>query len=592
MLNNMSKGFDKVHIKDAVKSHSRFDLSRRHITSLNIGQILPICSDELVPNDVFNVNHSVFARVAPMVVPTYGDVQFRTQTVFVPFHQVFEGIDSFIGGQAKYKGRTLKMPVITLGELFAFFQKYSSVVASPSGNDSFDWQYRADGSSTVFYRFSEQGKYYYKVMRCLGYAIPRNINTASSSVWTTTDSKVTVSALPLLCFAKGYCDWMQNSYRYNTSELTSVLDSIARGVNVTNVFNNSDGKLTATGIETLLKYVTVQYDDNYFTTAWESPNSPLASVGSIDSINADRSMCVSGNKIYNFNDKSMFVPTTVPEYGTAIVQRTLDYLQAFDSWVRRNNYAGSKDVEQIYSRFGVKIDDFRARYAYMVGDSTTSMSIGDVTATSNSVFDSEEMPIGDYVGKGIVNGGNGFSFRASDFGMLITYGYLTVRPLYAKGFNRTVMHTQPLDFYTPEFDTLQAQAISLSELRAYEKGGSAQSGQYGEIFGFCPRFNEYRFARDMVTGDMELMEQYQCWHLQRNLELGSQSKAQSSAIMQMPQTNSEFNRIFTVTDGLEDKFLIDFKYNVNATRPIKTLSGSLDLGEGDLDMSLGGTTLN
>lgn len=588
----MSKGFDKVHIKDAVKSHSRFDLSRRHITSLNIGQILPMCTDELVPNDVFNVNHSVFARVAPMVVPTYGDVQFRTQTVFVPYHQVFEGIDSFIGGQAKYKGRTLKMPVITLQELFLFFQGISSEVSSPSSTDGYDWEYRNNGSTTVYYKFSEQGKYFYKVMRCLGYAIPRNINTASSSVWTTTDSKMTVSALPLLCFAKGYCDWMQNSYRYNTSELTSTLDSIARGISVSGVFNNGTGVISANGIVQLLRYITVQYDDNYFTTAWESPNSPLATVGSIDSMVIDTSMRVSGNKFYNDADKIMFVPSSVTGRGTAIVQRTLDYLQAFDNWVRRNNYAGSKDVEQIYSRFGVKIDDFRARYAYMVGDSTTSMSIGDVTATSNSVFDSEEMPIGDYVGKGIVNGCNGFSFRASDFGMLITYGYITVRPLYAKGFNRTVMHTQPLDFYTPEFDTLQAQAISLSEIRAFEKGTSAQSGQYGEIFGFCPRFNEYRFARDMVTGDMELLEQYQCWHLQRNIELGSQSKAQSNAVMQMPQTDSEFNRIFTVTDGIEDKFLVDFKYNVNATRPIKTLSGSLDLGEGDLDMSLGGTTLN
>lgn len=123
----------------------------------------------------------------------------------------------------------------------------------------------------------------------------------------------------------------------------------------------------------------------------------------------------------------------LPASGTAFApQRTLDFLRSFDNWVKRNNYSGSRVVQQIFSRMGIKTSDYRDHYAHVITTEEMPIQVGDVTATA----DSTDVPLGDYAGKGIMNGTKPFSYKADDYGILIVLGYFTVTPMNPYGFDR------------------------------------------------------------------------------------------------------------------------------------------------------------
>lgn len=95
----MAKGFDVLHVKSAVKSRNKFDLSRSHLTTMDFGEIVPLFVEETIPGDEITVNGNYFSRMAPLVRPTYGKFQFKTMSAFVPLHQIAEDAEAWLAGK-------------------------------------------------------------------------------------------------------------------------------------------------------------------------------------------------------------------------------------------------------------------------------------------------------------------------------------------------------------------------------------------------------------------------------------------------------------------------------------------------------------
>ena len=68
--------------------------------------------------------------------------------------------------------------------------------------------------------------------------------------------------------------------------------------------------------------------------------------------------------------------------------------------------------------------------------------------------------------------------------------------------------------------------------------------------------------------------------------------AQNSAVNTMPQTESEYNRIFNVTDGGNDTFYLTANFEVSAIRPMMTLNQVVNLGEGDTIVPRNGNVIS
>lgn len=584
------KGFDVLHIKSAVKAHNKFDLSFSHLTTMDFGQIVPLFARETIPGDKFGINASYFSRMAPLVKPTYGKFSFKTVTAFVPYHQIAVDSDAWFAGKTSWEGITPVQRYITIETLFSFIN-YHCVTTTGASASNYDFTFVNSSGNTVYTLFTNVGRYYIKILNALGYTIPQGVDLQTTSQWYLQVKNKHLSAYPLLAFFKLYNDYMSQSQRFNSSILSSTLRDIKYNNAISGIY--SYGGLTSTGIKTLFDWLYLNYENDYFTSAWQEPNNAINSVENVSSVTPPTS--IGGDNLGVVNDNPNDVILTMPVSSSVVNlgERALKFLNSFSNWVRRNNYSGSRAVQQLFSRFGIKTDDYKSHYAHVYSTDSYPIQIGDVTATA----DATGVPLGDYAGKGIMDARNNVQIEVSDYGMIFILGYFTVSPMMAFGYDRSVLRSSPLDYYNPEFDGIGADAISVGEVWASPRSAPGTILDTS-IFGFSERYNSYRFGRDVITGefrDYRKNGDMNVWHSGRNLEdirTAGALVAQSTSMNTLPQIGSEYNRIFSVTSGIVDHFYMTCKFDVNAVRPMLNLNQVVDLGEGDTTVPRNGNVIS
>ena len=77
-----------------------FDLSHERKISFNMGQLIPMYLEEVVPGDKFRVNSEVLMRLAPMIAPMMHRVNVFTHYFFVPYRLLWSNWENFITGGA------------------------------------------------------------------------------------------------------------------------------------------------------------------------------------------------------------------------------------------------------------------------------------------------------------------------------------------------------------------------------------------------------------------------------------------------------------------------------------------------------------
>lgn len=551
----------KLKISSAVQQNgdrSDINLDRTYLGTAKIGQILPILHQECVPGDHFRVSSHAFFRFLPLAVPSYVKLMYRTMSVFVPYHQVMDGAESFFSNQALFKGVANNISYITENSVANLFMR--SEMSSVATETVPDFSV-VSSSATTNYRFTAVGYYVYKLLVSLGYdfgTVLRNGNTTE------------YDALPILAFAHAYNCYMSYSPSYNTSVLSQTLETLKR----------TPGLISSTNLWNIFSSILLTYEDDFVSLCWKSPFYSQ-SAASVTSAYKQMDLLVGSNYAdYSPNDGGI---TAVS--GDQISAAQVRLLLRFDDYFRRSNYAGSKDIEQIYSRFGVKIDDYRTRYPYFLSESAREVQIGDVTSTS----DTDAAPIGAYAGKAIGSGDAGFTFDSKDYGMLFTFAWFAPKPVYYQGLDKEVLRLKPFDFYTPELDQGFPSPVTKNQLMS----AHAQSS-LNQLFGYVPLYSEYLYAKDQIVGDFRRYEDMTPWHFGRSLLLSD--TAQTDSLIYIPQSgSSEFERIFNVVDTErvdQDSIFMTIRNDVDAVRPMKDYTGKTGLGDGNIDIPALGSQMN
>ena len=136
----------------------------------------------------------------------------------------------------------------------------------------------------------------------------------------------------------------------------------------------------------------LNYENDYFTSAWQQPNNAINGYESLTGLEVPGYSYLGASYPLtetNMTDNMTVSQTTTDAQGATIVkigQRALDFLKDFDDWVRRNNYSGSRAVQQIYSRFGIKTDDYKSHYANVLSTDIVPVQVGDITANAGTNF--------------------------------------------------------------------------------------------------------------------------------------------------------------------------------------------------------------
>lgn len=556
-------------------AHSHPNLSREFLGTFKIGQILPIFHEYLVPGDKFEVRSKMFSRFLPLAVPSYVKLNYRTLTVFVPYHQVVDGYESFMANQKMFKGQNNTLPYFNIRSWWELMANDTFGVAELGEVESgvkYDFvSYPVSGAATS-YTLTAKGRYFYKILQSLGLVMPY-------AFYYNYSIDVVLNITPLLAFAHAYNCYMSYSPNYNTSALSSLLESIKRSPN---------HQVTASELNTILSSILLTYEESFVSSCWSQPyfsQNPTVSV-------ANTFSDVSEQVLKNLNPKDVIYSSNSGSYVPATANFNINAAQVrlllkFDDYFRRSNYAGSKDIEQIYSRLGVKIDDYKTRYPYFLNESFQEVAIGDVTSTA----DTEGAVIGAYAGKAIGSDNASFVFECKDYGMLVTLAWFAPKPTYYLGIDKEYFRRQPFDFYTPELDQGFPSAVNL--LQVWSRGNDS----IGSTYGYTELYSEYLYPRDQIVGDFSRFEDYSPWHFGRDLDTvsGSTLTAQSDTVIYIPQTGGYFERIFNIADpeGVDqDSIMTHIDFSVRTSRPMKDRVGKSGLGDGNLDIPALGSQIN
>lgn len=600
--------FDKVKLKRAVKAYNKFDLSSNHLTTTDFGQNNVVNCIDCVIGDKFKYGYHFFSRVAPMVFPTYGEVGMRVMSVFVPYYLIADDADAYISGLTYFNGtvatgRFLKQSDI---DSLIWSNYYSTVTDSGYGwsgsspyltpftgtaheaasNPTIFTLKRRVTSSTVAGSHNEEkhfiltvkGKYIVKLLNSLGYQVNNliNITVDDEGHLYSKNSDLTLNAYPILCYFKAYVDLMLPNAFYNTSILIQFLMNVKHH---DEEYVDDSGFINRSQLQSVLPQLAkVYYDSDYFTTAWQSPNSPLTN-NMVSDLDLNRGLGNIGS-VHVSNDAN---DNVLSLNNNKITATQLNFLRGFDNFVRRNNLVGFREYNAIYARFGIKPSEMKSNYVSVLDVRNLPMSVGDVTATSSS----EDEPLGAYAGKGFMNSDASFSFECKDYGMFLQFAHIYVKPIYMQGIRKHCLRSECFDFYQPEFDGVGPMPISNVELNASVKNS---------IFGFSERYNEYRTQLDNVTGDFKFDPEMYPWHTARIFDPEDAPHSQSDNLLVYNldrDGNSEYDRIFATenVDGTipYDHFYQVWNFKVSAFRPMQNINQSLNLGEGDVVLDRNGT---
>lgn len=565
--------------------HCNPNLSHKVLATTKIGQLLPIFHQECVPGDTVTLHSSMFCRTLPLSVPSYVNLVYRTMSVFVPYHQVADGVESFMANEITYRGKGNRIPLLTQYYIEKFF--LDTRISTTTGASSSNYDLLVKGgsggaaSTDTYILLLPLGRYAMKVFHLLGYRFDKVLPFTTG---TSGNQGKFYNALPLLAMAHAYNSFMSYSARQNTSTLSTALE---------------DGKRTAnwvvsnTVLYTIFSSLLVTYQDSFFSTAWAAPFNPSGVSGSSgyrQYLDLETGVAA-GDAPVDFGPSNGVVGKLNSDSDFTASQIRL--LLKYDDFFRRSNFAGSKDVEKIYSQMGVKIDDYRTRYPYFLNETSKSVNIGDVTSTA----DTTSASIGAYAGKAIGDGDAGFQFRSSDYGMLFTFAWFAPKPMFYLGCDKENLRINPFDFYNPQLD--QNLAVPVAYEQFFAEGNP--TGGRTTVFGYAPLYLEYLYHNDYIVGDFETRTEFKPWHFGYTAPIaaltGSQSDitAQDDRLIYMPNTGTEFERIFNIEDTelLDvDTIYLTIDNDCRASRPMRDMTGKIGLGDGDVDVSINGSEIH
>lgn len=549
-------------------------LPSRVITTNDFGFCLPIFAREVIPGDQWHLDISSFLRLSPLSVPTYASIRQTVRAFYVRFSSVWLPWNDFYAGRPyvnngiSYNFDTV--PQIGNDIIVDFFSSNSQEITQ--GTPDFSALVRVSETDTVLkkFRFKDDYRRMYSLLLNLGYKL--NWVTYSAKGQVIPDG-TTFSLLPLLCYLRAYYDYYLPSRYTNTTTLRQIFDKVS---------------YDATDLQTILGYVRdtlyCNFDSDYFTASWLNPNTPLAQADSPQYSLSD----VSNPPSYVHPGQQQ-TPTLVPAQSARLLnlsQDSLNILKAAYDWVVRQGLAGQRYFEQIFAQYGIKLPNILTRRCEFLGSTTSTVMTQDVTSTASTQVGETVTALGDYAGKGhAASQGSNIKLDANDYGMIICIHNIIPDGGYVQGRNREVMHLNRYDFFQPEFDCVGMQAVRNDELFAMCDDGAevTKVHQPDGVFGFLPRYSEYRRPYDNLSGDFVIdsrntgLSSYHSFRIFKPTELADSFPSNDLTFRQIqPNRDKElpFSRIFNLTDDSYDHFICVFNIDAKVFRYMRSFQTS------------------
>lgn len=488
----MANIYDKVPIK--VQHKSGFDKSFQNLFTGKVGTIIPVLTDELIPNTTVRLRMAITTQLPPLASDTFMRVRQKYAAFFVPTRILVPRYEDWLTGQAN--GTTsAKVVLPTL-----YFNPETDKAAYGNGS----------------------------LLDYLGYKCAHTSFTELQGI--------TLSALPLLAYHKIYNDWFRNSLVqkdiFNNALAASVVYNPATSSVVvpcslavnrnTFTFNSASTEATAGGSKfsdgvDITSLRQANFGSDLYTSCTPSPQNGIAQSVSFDTSAATGKFTISALRAAN----------------------------SMQQFLERNNLAGNRLVDYVKAQYGANLNDAIAQRPVLLGSGSFDVYSKGVYQTSNFNDSGESLnnPMSGMAakfGSAFVDGNDLVidGFTAMEPGYLMVVTWLSPKVTYSTGVDpvltRYLIPDSQSDMANPILQNVGNEPIYARQL------SSDQAITAGDdVFGYNDRYSNWKDKMDEVHGILRDGGSLMSFALQRTFGTTGTTPAV------VPQINSDFLQIPT-----------------------------------------------
>lgn len=564
---------------------SKFNLSHNASLTADMGMLIPFMTLDCLPNDSFQIKLQSFVRAQPMLAPLMHMVNLYTQYWFVPYRIVWDEWTDFITGGLSGNDTptfpTLKVTPTTssLADYFGIpvMEKELEVSALPFRAYAEIWntRYRDEDLQSevaISYDSGEDtitnkdllrpswAKDYFTTARPFtqrGSQISVPVSNISGSNSFAYSANVSFSSYPTSFDFKYYVDNdYEESARYVTCPVVSanfsekfLKENFSIGKSIEISYRGSYEPTHAGGnfvAHTNFEGVTITLHQPKISSLLTILPKSSGFSGTASFVISDKTLSESTPSavVLPLNKTVSVVFNSNDSYSSVNI-RDLRLSSALQRYQERSLEYGNRYEEFIQREFGIKPRDSRIQRPEYLGGGKSVLQISEVLQTAEGT----NTGVGTMRGHGVsAFSTRGIRFRCPEHGVII--GLLSIRPhaVYTQGLNRFWRKFSKLDYFVPELANIGMQEVFSSEL--YANGAN-----YDKIFGYTPRYSEYRSQPNRISGEFRKLLNY--WNLARDFDAE-------------PVLNSDFltmnpsKRVFA--EQTQNSFLIMLRNSVRAYR--------------------------
>lgn len=524
-----------------------FNLSQGNITTFGFGELIPTYYRDLLPGDHFKIKQSFSSRFLALLAPIMHKVRLCNSWFFVPYRLVWPHWEDFISPKdflstentpaVPFGDMTVADNSVFINTLVDYFDMASHYTDEPSG--------AASCYSNLFYiaAYRKIWNDFYRDQN-LQDELPYLLSDGDTTDWWDQDAWNAIKPLARAYHSDYFTSALPWTQKGNPVFIPFGVEVDISGNNVfiesNSPMNAFDGSTDSNGVE--------------IANGTGAPNG--TSVPHVYQQSNARRLRIMTNNVGSAGYTELWNIIGLQANagnGTATINDLRTAL-ALQRWLERNARGGTRYVEYIFAHFGVVSPDARLQRAEFIGGNETPIAISEVLQTSQT---SDTSPLGVPAGSAFSAGVNRpIYYHAKEHGMLICITSLMFDNVYMSGQDRHNRKRDRFEFFTPSFANIGEQEIYTQEL-----GSSAGTN---DVFGYAPRYEEYRVAHSRVHGDMRDTLAY--WHLAR----GFSQPRLNQAFIQSNNT-SVTDRIFPYNQGTFPQFkqfLAQMWFDVKALRPV------------------------
>lgn len=550
---------------------SAFDLSHVRIFDANIGALIPVYVEDVLPGDVIDLSHVHIIRSQPLVTPLYHRLEVFSHTFFVSYRILFRDWEKFITrgssgdmvvplpkfGESQYNVNGVKVKRYGLWDSFGL-PIHNPATGIPADDYTFnsappthDLFWRAYWAIwRDFYRDSNHQVNYPNLTGDL-ITVPVPIGESPDEMLDNLDSwlgKETDGTNSMPCDCLAYRCWQKDYF-------TSALPWQQRG--------------TAPAIP--LQGFGAIDPDSYAISNGDA-SSGLSALffkgGSLNRMYFDQADPNVANSINNADNffRNMDISLTSSGISVADLRVTIQT----QKWMERNARGGYRYNEFLAAHFGVMPRDERLQRPEYLGGSRNPVIVSEVLQNSSTDVTS---PQGNMAGHAMaVDQAYHGRYRVLEHGVIMTIMSIMPEAIYQTGIPRMFTRETTFDFYSPEFAHLSEAEIKKREVYFSDDGGTVDNAR----FGFQACWDEYRDRQSIVFGKMA--SSLNVWHLSRLFTSCPSLNETFLTTKEFSETRRNSWAVPGVVNNSQGQFLCQWRNIVKAIRPLPYISdpGMLD----------------